>query len=268
VGSLAAPGDPVRLTPEHARWQWTGLDVLRLEPGERRAVEMTGRELLVLPLSGGCSVLADGRRLVLAGRDDVFAAQTDFVYAGPGAVLTVESPAGAELALPWARATSPRPVQRFDAGAAAIEVRGAGAATRRIINLFTAGTGEADRLAVVEVLTPAGHWSSWPPHKHDDASAGIEDELEEIYYFRIGGGAAGFGFHRTYTADGALDETVTVRDGDVFLVPRGFHGPCAAAPGHPMYYLNVLAGPRGARTLRFSDDPAHAGVRAGWAAAR
>lgn len=268
AGSLAERGDPVRLAPERAGWRWTGLEVLRLAPGERRTVETAGRELLVLPLSGACAVSAGDRQLNLAGREDVFAGPSDFAYAGPGAKLVLVSEAGAEVALPWARARGAHPVQRFAGGDAAIEVRGAGAATRRIINLFTAGTGEAERLVVVEVLTPAGHWSSWPPHKHDDASTGLEDELEEVYYFRIGGGAAGFGLHRTYTADGQLDETVVVRDGDVFLVPRGYHGPCAAAPGHPMYYLNVLAGPGEARTLRFSDDPAFAGVRASWAAAR
>lgn len=257
----------MRLTPERAGWRWTGLDVLRLAPGERRAVDAAGRELLVLPLAGACTVREGDRRFALGGRADVFAGPSDFVYAGPGAAITLESPAGAEVAVPWSRATGAHPVQRFDGSAVEIEVRGVGAATRRIVNLFTAGTGEAERLVVVEVLTPAGNWSSWPPHKHDDASAGIEDELEEIYYFRIGGGPAGFGIHRTYTALGDLDETVTVRDGDVFLVPRGYHGPCAAVPGHPMYYLNVLAGPGEARTLRFSDDPAHAGVRAGWAAA-
>jgi 5-deoxy-glucuronate isomerase len=106
----------------------------------------------------------------------------------------------------------------------------------------------------VEVLTPGGNWSSFPPHKHDEHS---EDEvpLEEIYFFKIRGDA-GFGFHRTYTLDGEIDATVTVRDGDVFLIPRGYHGPCVAMPGHPMYYLNVMAGPA-ERAWRVCLDPAH-----------
>lgn len=71
--------------------------------------------------------------------------------------------------------------------------------------------------------------------------------------------------HRTYTADGELDENVAVRDGDVFLIPRGYHGPCVAAPGYPMYYLNVLAGPAPERSMAFCDDPAHGWVRDTWA---
>lgn len=116
---------------------------------------------------------------------------------------------------------------------------------------------------VVEVLTPAGNWSSYPPHKHDDPGGG-EVVLEEIYYFRIDG-QGGFGHHRTYTLDGDIDETVTIHDGDVFLVPRGFHGPCAAAPGYDMYYLNVMAGPNEERAWRTSTDPAHEWLWEVWA---
>jgi 5-deoxy-glucuronate isomerase len=127
-------------------------------------------------------------------------------------------------------------------------------ATRQINNFMAADAFEAERLIAVEVLTPDGNWSSFPPHKHDEHT---EDEvpLEEIYYFRIDG-EAGFGLHRTYTTDGEIDQTVTVRDGDVFLIPRGYHGPCVAAPGHTMYYLNVMAGPA-ERAWRVCLDPAH-----------
>ena len=140
------------------------------------------------------------------------------------------------------------------ASAVAVEVRGGGPATRQINNFLAADAFEAERLIAVEVLTPDGNWSSFPPHKHDEHT---EDEvpLEEIYYFRIRG-EHGFGLHRTYTTDGEIDETVTVRDGDVFLIPRGYHGPCVAAPGHTMYYLNVMAGPA-ERAWRVCLDPAH-----------
>jgi 5-deoxy-glucuronate isomerase len=106
----------------------------------------------------------------------------------------------------------------------------------------------------VEVLTPDGNWSSYPPHKHDEHSV-TEVPLEEIYYFRIQG-RGGFGLHRTYTTDRSIDATVTVRDGDIFLTPRGYHGPCVAAPGHTMYYLNVMAGPV-ERAWRICMDPTH-----------
>jgi 5-deoxy-glucuronate isomerase len=122
----------------------------------------------------------------------------------------------------------------------------------------------AHKLMCVEVLTPDGNWSSYPPHRHDD-SPECPVNNEEIYYFRVDGPAeSSFAYHRTYLPDGSLDERVIVHDGDVFLIPRGYHGPTAAAPGYPLYYLNVLAGPGGERSMAFCDDPTHAWVRATW----
>jgi 5-deoxy-glucuronate isomerase len=263
AASLARGADPVALSPERAGWRYTGLEVIRLEAGERRTISTESRELLVLPLSGACRITLDEGRYTLEGRQNVFEKSSDFVYAPPGCRLEIESEGGGEFALPWAVAEERFPPAYVPAGAAPPEVRGAGRSTRLIRNIFLSGGPPADRLAVVEVLTPPGNWSSYPPHKHDDASSGLEDELEEIYYFRIAG-EHGFGVHRTYTADGELDETVTVRDGDIFLVPRGYHGPSIAPPEFPMYYLNVLAGAGGARSLRFSDDPAYAWIRGSW----
>jgi 5-deoxy-glucuronate isomerase len=147
-----------------------------------------------------------------------------------------------------------------------IEIRGAGQATRQINALLSASVEGPQRLIVVEVLAPGGNWSSYPPHKHDEWS---EDEVpvEEIYYYLIREGRAdggGFGLHRTYTLDGAIDETVAVRSGDVFLVPRGYHGPCVAAPGYDMYYLNVMAGPDPQRRWMISTDPAYAWLWEAW----
>jgi 5-deoxy-glucuronate isomerase len=175
----------------------------------------------------------------------------------------VASGAGAELALPYAEASRRLPAAYVAAKDIVVETRGAGSATRQINNLFVAGGTPAHRLVVVEVLTPGGNWSSYPPHKHDDATTTGEAALEEIYYFRIQG-EEGFGLHRTYTADGSIDETVVVRDGDVFLVPRGYHGPCVAPPEFPMYYLNVLAGASDARSLGYSDDPTYGWIRDTW----
>jgi 5-deoxy-glucuronate isomerase len=119
----------------------------------------------------------------------------------------------------------------------------------------------------VELLTPEGNWSSYPPHKHDPDEPRGSDEavLEEIYYFELRGANA-FGLHRTYTADGSADVTVAVHDRDAFLIPRGYHGPCIAAPGYEMYYLNVLAGPGAERSLSFGDDPRYGWVRESWSA--
>jgi 5-deoxy-glucuronate isomerase len=140
----------------------------------------------------------------------------------------------------------------------------------------------ADKLICCELLTPDGNWSSYPPHKHDAYREidGVPCEVinEEIYYYRIAGAdhvtpsRDGFGFHRTYTGPehaaagmAPIDELIEVRDHDVVLVPHGYHGPCIAAPGYPMYYLNVMAGPGAERALAFCDDPAHGWVRDSWA---
>ena len=143
-----------------------------------------------------------------------------------------------------------------------VEVRGAGVATRQLNNLFAPGVGPFDRLTVVEGLVPGGNWASWPPHKHD-APVGEEAVLEEVYWFRVRG-EGGWAAHRTYDLEEGWDVTATIRDGDSFLVPRGYHGPEMAAPGHDLYFLNVLAGPGTERSLAFTDDPAHAHVRAEW----
>jgi 5-deoxy-glucuronate isomerase len=132
------------------------------------------------------------------------------------------------------------------------EVRGHGAMERRIHNILM-GSGEAESLLVTEVLTPAGHWSSYPPHKHDRDDPPAETLLEETYYHRLRP-AHGFGLQRVYSEDRSLDESVAFGDGDVVLVPRGYHT-VSAPPGYELYYLNVMAGPR--REWRIMNDPDH-----------
>lgn len=270
-GTLSDGGDPVLLLPEDAGWTYTGLRVLRLAAGERRVIETGEFEAFALPLAGSCTVRVDGVTFELAGRASVFARVTDFVYVPRDAEVEISSADGIEVALPMARCERRLEPKYGPAEEVSVEVRGAGRATRQVTNFGTPGVWEhADKLNVCELLTPDGNWSSYPPHKHDEASA-CEVVNEEIYYFRIAArdgmatGPEGFGIHRTYTADGSIDENAAVRDGDVFLVPRGYHGPCIAAPGYSMYYLNVLAGPGPERSMAFCDDPAHSWVRSAWA---
>lgn len=253
AGTLAEGDDPVALSPAEAGWSYAGLVVTELAPGARRVLTLDAFEAAVLPLGGACTVEVGGRTFDLEGREDVFSRVTDFAYLPVGSEAVLRSDAGAEVALPNARAERRLDPAYVPARAVQVEVRGGGQATRQVTNFLAADAFEADRLIAVEVLTPDGNWSSFPPHKHDERSE-REVPLEEIYYFRIGG-RDGFGLHRTYTTDGEIDATVTVRDGDVFLVPRGYHGPCVASPGHPMYYLNVMAGPE--RAWRSCTDPAH-----------
>lgn len=269
--SLAIGADPVALTAADADWVYCGLRVVALGAGETRAFTTGENEMAALPLGGSLTIEVDGERFELVGRDDVFAAVTDWAYLPIDAEVRLSTTSGCEVALPSARAT-----RRFDpahiaAAAVPIEVRGAGPATRQV-NGFCAPDAfdGADRLMCVELLTPDGNWSSYPPHKHD-GTEGCVVSNEEIYYFRVGQTGVpgysrdGFALHRTYTTDGDLDENVVVRDGDVFLIPRGYHGPCIAAPGYPLYYLNVLAGPGAERSMAFCDDPAHHWVRESWA---
>jgi 5-deoxy-glucuronate isomerase len=140
-----------------------------------------------------------------------------------------------------------------------VEIRGGGNATRQINHIITPAF-EAHRLLVVEVYTPGGNWSSYPPHKHDVHDPPREVDLEEIYYYRVSR-PEGYAIQRVYTADRRLDATITVRDGELVLVPEGYH-PVVAAHGYDVYYLNALAG--SARSMAASDDPDHAWVRSGW----
>lgn len=266
AGCTADARNELRVMPEDAGWEHAALRVIRLEAGGSQELSTGEFELAVLPLAGSCAVEVDGRTLELAGRDDVFSAVSDFAYVGRDSELRISSRSGGEFALPGARARRRIDAYRCDGADVPVEVRGAGIATRQVNNFLAPSVCEADRLTAVEVLTPAGNWSSWPPHKHDDAASGSgEAALEEIYYFRIDGERdVAFGMHRTYDMARGWDVSVAVHTGDVFLVPSGYHGPCIAAPTHDMYYLNVLAGPGEQRSLAFSDDPAYAHVRDEW----
>ncbi|HET6836320.1 MAG TPA: 5-deoxy-glucuronate isomerase [Acidimicrobiales bacterium] len=270
AGSTSRERDAVVITPEDAGWAYCGLRVVQLAPGEARQFSTGPDEVAVLPLTGGLRVETEGRSFRLAGRDSVFARVTDWAYVPVDAEVRLSSDAGVAVALASARATRRLDPARVDAEAVPVEVRGAGPATRQVTNFMAPDVFDgADKLMCVELLTPDGNWSSYPPHKHDGTD-GCPVTNEEIYYFRVGSlrdtGFApdGFALHRTYTTDGAVDVNVAVHDGDVFLIPRGYHGPCVAAPGHPLYYLNVLAGPGPERTMAFCDDPTHHWVRASW----
>jgi 5-deoxy-glucuronate isomerase len=266
AGHAADGGDPVVITPERANWKYTGLRVASLDAGESRTIETGECEFVVLPLAGSCRVSLDsGADFELRGRESVFSAVSDFVYVGRGEHMTIASVDGGEFALPNAPSRRDIGAYRIDASDVAVEVRGAGSCTRQLTNFLAPGMHDSDRLTCVEVITPRGNWSSYPPHKHDDATQGNgEAELEEIYYFRCGPGDDAWGTHRTYDLAEGWDVTVTVRSDDVFLVPTGYHGPCMAPPDYDMWYLNVLAGPGAERSLAFSDDPRYAFARDLW----
>jgi 5-deoxy-glucuronate isomerase len=250
----------LEITPEQAGWAFSGLRVLELEPGVSRRLQTGDDELIVLPLEGAATVTVEIEAFALEGRESVFAAVTDFVYAPRDSELEIASEAGGRFALPSARAQRRLEPRHVGAASVAVELRGAGQASRQINNFCGPDVQFADRLIAVEVLTPAGNWSSYPPHKHDENVPGVETALEEIYYFEVAGG--GFGYQRAYGP--GIDICEEVRTGDTVLLPSGYHGPSMAAPGYDLYYLNVMAGP-GERAWRFTDDPAHAWIRDTWA---
>ncbi len=281
AGCLAAGPYELCLTPGQAGWSYAGLRVLRLPAGGWHELDTGDEEMLVLPLAGAATVDCAGQRFELAGRPGVFAGVTDFAYLPPGSAARIGSADGGRFALPsaWlpgAAAAGPGPRARYGAAAGVpVELRGAGPCSRQVNGFCMPGTFPASRLLACEVLTPAGNWSSYPPHKHDQDRPG-ETVLEEIYYFEIAPGPPdpagrghrpGVGFQRVYgPADRPADLLAEVRTGDVVLIPHGWHGPSMAAPGYDMYYLNVMAGPE--RAWLICDDPAHAWVRETWAGQR
>ncbi|MFJ3773887.1 5-deoxy-glucuronate isomerase [Streptomyces sp. NPDC090075] len=263
----SADGDyDVQITPESAGWGYSGLRILTLEPGEAHVLSTGDSEFLVLPLTGSCTVTADGTTFELAGRTGVFASATDFAYLPRASAALISSAAGGRFALPSARTEQGGHPARYGRKEnVPVELRGAGACSRQVNNYCLPGTFDAEQLLVCEVLTPGGNWSSYPPHKHDEARPGQESELEEIYYFEISGGDGAFGYQRVYgTPDRPIDVLAEVRSGDTVLIPHGWHGPSVAAPGYDLYYLNVMAGPGQDRAWLICDDPAHGWVRGTW----
>lgn len=265
-GSLAREAWSLELTQAAAGWSWASLRVLTLGPGASHSFSTGDEEMLVLPLAGSCRVECDEGRLTLEGRGGVFDGATDFAYLPRGSDVVVHSDGGGRFALPGAKAERPLELRYRAKGDVAVELRGAGSCSRRIVNYCMPGTFEADRLIACEVVTPAGNWSSYPPHKHDQERPG-ETELEEIYYFEVARGPAGeggFAYQRLYgTPERPIDLLAEVRTGDVVLIPHGYHGPSMAPPGYDLYYLNVMAGP-GQRSWLVTDDPVHAWVRGTW----
>jgi 5-deoxy-glucuronate isomerase len=252
----------VALVPYADDWTYCGLHVLDLPPGTSVSMPTRGNETLVLPLAGSFVVTCEGQEFELAGRPNVFAGPTDFAYAPRDSTVHIRTELGGRFALPSARAGRRLPARYGPVGGVPIELRGAGRASRQVNNFCTPETFEADKLIAVEVITPGGNWSSYPPHKHDEHTE-HERPLDEIYYFEID--RNGFGYQRVYSSGRAMDVLKEVRSGDHVLIPHGYHGPSMAAPGYHMYYLNVMAGPDPERAWLFSDDPEHAWIRDTWA---
>jgi len=246
-------GQTHAITPESAGWGYVGFDTWRLAPGHSAAAETGDREVILVLVEGHAEMAAGGAAFgVMGDRLRVFDRKPPHcLYVPPGSDWSAKAVTDCTLAVCSAPAKGGRPAQKLGPEGIELEERGAGTNTRYIHNIAMEARDVADSLLVTEVYTPAGHWSSYPPHRHDVDDFPTITYLEETYYHRLDP-PQGFGVQRVFTEDGELDETMAVADHDVVLVPRGHH-PCAAPFGIEMYYLNVMAGPR--RNWRFQAHP-------------
>ncbi|HWU46338.1 MAG TPA: 5-deoxy-glucuronate isomerase [Humibacter sp.] len=267
-GALARDGWQAVVDDSVPKWHHTGLRVAELT-GNEVPVPGAGTEAIVVPLSGSFTVRHDGAVTELTGRRSVFDGATDVLFLGASTTGTVSG--HGRVALATSPTKEDRPSRYLAASDTPIELRGAGQASRQVHNFGVPGVLDAARLIVCEVVTPAGNWSSYPPHKHDESVPGRESRLEEIYYFEAaterGRAEAGepFGLFSAYSSGaGEIEVDGLVHSGDIALLPYGYHGPAVAAPGYDLYYLNVMAGPDAERQWLITDDPAHAWLRGTW----
>lgn len=262
--SAAAPYT-VAVTPESAGWAECSLHIVDLDAAGTVTRQTGACEVMILPLSGGGTVTCGEQTFQLSSRASVFDGPADMVYLGIEQTYTLVG--HGRVAICGARATRSFPNRRRAAAEVPVELRGAGNCSRQVHNFGTATSFEADSLIACEVITPGGNWSSYPAHKHDENTE-FETQLEEIYYFEIDdspAGTSGFGYHRVFgTPERPIEVLEEVRSGDVVLVPHGYHGPSIAAPGHHMYYLNVMAGSGPDRAWLICDNPDHTWLRDSW----
>ena len=231
------------VTPANAGWKYVGFSLHRLHPGETAAEVTSDREVILVLVEGKARIAANGTDWgILGHRMDVFErTPPDSLYLPGGTNWQAEAETECVIAVCSAPAKGGHAPRRIRPDDITPIERGRGTNLRLINNIAMEDVDCADSLLVTEVFTPAGHWSSYPSHRHDEDDYPRITYLEETYYHRLNP-ASGFGIQRVYTDDGQLDETMAVADGDVVLVPRGHH-PCAAPYGFEMYYLNVMAGP-------------------------
>ena len=243
-----------KITPEKAGWKYVGFEVYRLSAGQSLE-QLTGHQEVCLVLVSGKAAIATRHESWqgLGERKSAFEQKAPYsVYVPPSDLYTVIAETDLELAVCKAPAEGKYPACLITPEQCEYQTRGTGTNTRHVCNILF-NQPVAESLLVCEVITPAGHWSSYPPHKHDQDVKGKETELEETYYHKLNP-PQGFGFQRVYTDDRSLDEAMAIENDNVVMVPKGYH-PAAAAHGYDLYYLNVMAGPK--REWIFNNDPDH-----------
>jgi 5-deoxy-glucuronate isomerase len=254
-------GEVVAVAPNGNGWRYIDFKVLRISAGDTYSQNTGACEAVIVFIEGNADVRcgADTWRDV-GRRRSPFDGPPHAVYLPRETSCTLHARTDCEIAVCAAPASGNHSARLIQLHESDGRERGTGNAQRRIYDILM-DADAASTLFVTEVITPPGHWSSYPPHKHDTDDPPRESALEELYYYRAQP-AGGFAFQRVYTLEGDLDETVTAHDRDIVLVPRGYHV-CAAAAQYAVYYLNVLAGPKHVYHMTF--DPQHEWIREGWA---
>lgn len=256
----------IQVTPYSAQWDHLSFAARRMEQGDTWDFETDENELALVLLAGTCRVTSNwGTWTDVGRRPNVFAGMPYTLYLPPGTRFTAEAKSeDVDIAYGWCVAKEVYPARLVKPSDVEIEIRGGGNVTRQINKMIPPGF-PSSRLVVVEVYTPSGNWSSYPPHKHDEHIVNetgnvLEADLEEVYFYKIDR-PEGFAYQRIYTPDRKIDELILARDSHLVLSPQGYH-PVVAAPGYNCYYLNVLAG--SAQSLAATDDPEHAWVKETW----
>jgi len=252
-------GELLNLPRQRANWEWMSFFVRRLAPGDIYQTQTEREEAAFVLLGGIC--LADWGKggQEIGKRRDPFDGFPYALYLPSGNKVTFRAKTGCEIAecrVPSEAQLKPRLITPQDV---ASSLRGGGNVSRQIVDLITPAF-PADRLIAVEVYTPGGNWSSYPPHKHDVHDPPREVDLDEIYYYRMNRPGA-FAFQHLYSSENEKGRILKTKDGDAVLVRGGYH-PVVAGPGYDVYYLNFIAG--SARTMAITEDPQHVWIRSTW----
>jgi 5-deoxy-glucuronate isomerase len=256
----------VHVTPRSAHWDYLNFAARQMDHGKPWHFETHEHELALVVLGGTCEVTSNlGKWTDVGRRPNVFSGMPYALYLPPETRFTVDAKSEhLDIAYGWCTAREAYPARLVKPAEVEVEIRGGDNVTRQINKMIPPGF-PSSRLVVVEVYTPSGNWSSYPPHKHDEHIVDkdgnlLEADLEEVYFYKIDR-PEGFAYQRIYTADHKIDELILARDSHLVLSPQGYH-PVVAAPGYNCYYLNMLAG--SAQSLAATDDPAHAWVKETW----
>lgn len=254
------------VSAQRAGWNYLNMEARRLNSGQRWGGSTGDTEIVHVILGGVCSIhTSAGEFREVGRRPNVFSGMPYALYLSRSTDYEIEALTdGFEVASCWVQADEDHPAKLVTPQDSQIELRGGGNASRQINSIIPPGF-DCQRLVCVEVYTPSGNWSSYPPHKHDvhrldDAGDVLEADLEEIYFYKINP-PEGFAYQRVYTDDRSIDAVMMAQNHDIVLVPEGYH-PVVSAHGYTTYYLNFLAG--SAQSLANSDDPALACVKNNW----